>query len=117
MEVIYNLIDNAFEAIEEKNNISLKEKPIRNNGKIEVSLIKKNDISVIKISDNGAGIKEQNFGKIFVPFFTTKSSRKSGTGIGMYIVKRMIVENHKGKIWFESKHMTGTDIFIELPNR
>lgn len=116
MEVIYNLIDNAFEAIEEKTNISLNKKPIRHTGRIEVSLIKKNDFSIIKISDNGSGIKEQNFGKIFVPFFTTKSSRKSGTGIGMYIVKRMIVENHNGKIWFESKHMTGTDIFIELPN-
>ncbi|MBQ4178457.1 MAG: HAMP domain-containing histidine kinase, partial [Elusimicrobia bacterium] len=39
-----------------------------------------------------------------------------GTGIGMYIVKRMIEENHKGKIWFESKYMVGTDITIELPN-
>lgn len=116
MEVIYNLIDNAFEAIEEKNNI-LRENNVKNFGTIEVSLTKKNDVSVIKISDDGSGIKEQNFGKIFVPFFTTKSSRKSGTGIGMYIVKRMIVENHNGKIRFESRYMTGTDIFIELPNR
>ena len=57
-----------------------------------------------------------SFAMFIIPFFTTKASFKSGTGIGMYIVKRMIVENHKGKIWFESKHMKGTNIVIELPN-
>ena len=83
---------------------------------IETSIIKKTNKTIIKIADNGIGIKEDDTGKIFIPFFTTKSSSKSGTGIGMYIVKRIVEENHKGKIWFESKHMLGTDIIIELPN-
>ena len=115
-EVIYNLIDNAFEAIEEKYKLLKNEEQLRFNPNINISLTQKNNKTIIKISDNGVGIKEELAGKIFIPFFTTKASCKSGTGIGMYIVKRMIEENHKGKIWFESKYMVGTDITIELPN-
>lgn len=116
MEVIYNIIDNAFEAIEEKHNLLKGDEQLNFIPQIEIYLTVKNSKTIIKISDNGIGIKEENCNKIFIPFFTTKSSFKSGTGIGMYIVKRMIVENHKGKIWFESKYMLGTDIIIELPN-
>ena len=116
MEGIYNIIDNAFEATEEKKNLLKNEEQMKYIPQIDISLTYKNDKSIIKISDNGIGIKEENNSKIFIPFFTTKSSSKSGTGIGMYIVRRMIVENHKGKIWFESKYMVGTDIIIELPN-
>lgn len=116
IEVIYNIIDNAFEAIEEKHNLLKSDEQRKYIPEINISLTYKNNKAIIKISDNGIGIKEENTGKIFIPFFTTKSSSKSGTGIGMYIVRRMIVENHKGKIWFESKHMLGTDIIIELPN-
>nr|MCR4663133.1 HAMP domain-containing histidine kinase [Endomicrobiaceae bacterium] len=116
IEVIYNVIDNAFEATEEKQSLLKTDEQMRYVPQIDISLTYKNNKSVIKISDNGIGIKEENTGKIFIPFFTTKASFKSGTGIGMYIVKRMIVENHKGKIWFESEYMLGTDIIIELPN-
>ncbi|MBR3627922.1 MAG: GAF domain-containing protein, partial [Elusimicrobia bacterium] len=116
IEVIYNIIDNAFEAIEEKYNLLKSDEQIKYIPEINISLTYKNNKAIIKITDNGIGIKEENTSKIFIPFFTTKSSSKSGTGIGMYIVKRMIVENHKGKIWFESKPMLGTDIIIELPN-
>ena len=112
MEVIYNVIDNAFEATEEKQNLLKNEEQIKYVPQIDISLTYKNNKAIIKISDNGIGIKEENSGKIFIPFFTTKASFKSGTGIGMYIVRRMIVENHKGKIWFESKYMIGTDIII-----
>jgi len=116
IEVIYNIIDNAFEAIEEKYNLLKSDEQIKFIPEINISLTYKNNKALIKISDNGIGIKEENNSKIFIPFFTTKASFKSGTGIGMYIVKRMIVENHKGKIWFESRYMLGTDIIVELPN-
>ncbi len=115
-EVVYNLMDNAFEAIEEKQKTLNKEQLIKYIPNINVSLTYKDNKTIIKVSDNGVGIKEEHTGKIFIPFFTTKASCKSGTGIGMYIVKRMIEENHKGKIWFESKHLVGTEITIELPN-
>jgi len=71
----------------------------------------------IEISDNGSGIKDEAKSKIFAPFFTTKSSYKSGTGIGMYVVRRIVEENHKGRIWFESAHMQGTKFIIELPKK
>ncbi len=71
----------------------------------------------IEISDNGMGMKPEDKNKIFAPFFTTKSSYKSGTGIGMYVVKRMVEENHKGKISFSSEYGEGTKFSIELPKK
>ncbi|MDD5101677.1 MAG: ATP-binding protein [Endomicrobiaceae bacterium] len=116
MEVVYNLMDNAYEAIDEKFSMLKKDEQLKFVPKIDIFLIKKEKTNVFKISDNGIGIKEENVSKIFIPFFTTKASSKSGTGIGMYIVKRMVVENHNGKVWLESTYMHGTDIIIELPN-
>lgn len=116
MEIVYNLIDNAYEAICEKHNMLTGENLKNFIPKIEITLSKKDKITTLTISDNGIGIKEENLSKIFVPFFTTKSSTKSGTGIGMYIVKRIVAENLKGKVWIESTYMHGTEIFIELPN-
>ena len=116
MEVIYNLIDNAYEAIDEKVNVLKRKSTLIFSPKIEISLIKKEYINVIKVFDNGIGIKEENIQKIFVPFFTTKTAAKSGTGIGMYIVKRIVTENLKGKIELKSEYMKGTEIIIELPN-
>jgi len=49
--------------------------------------------------------------KIFVPYFTTKST---GTGLGLAMV-RQIVENHRGTIDFESTENVGTTIIINLP--
>ncbi|MFA6613779.1 MAG: ATP-binding protein, partial [Endomicrobiia bacterium] len=48
-------------------------------------------------------------------FFTTKPSSRSGSGIGSYVVKRMIVENHKGDISFRSQYGVGTTFVINLP--
>jgi signal transduction histidine kinase len=83
---------------------------------IKLRLSKNKKFSIIEISDNGIGIKDENKQKIFAPFFTTKSSQKSGTGIGLYVVKRIIEENHKGKISFQSKYMVGTRFIIEIPD-
>lgn len=116
LECIYNILDNCYEAIKEKIEFHLAEdekknfKPI-----IQLQLKVKGNFNVIEICDNGIGIKEENRQKIFAPFFTTKPSNKSGTGIGMYVVKRIIEENHQGSVRFESEYMKGTKFFIKIP--
>jgi len=66
---------------------------------------------IIRISDNGEGIPKQMRSKIFIPNFTTKSS---GTGLGLAMSKT-IVEQAKGRIWFETVEDAGTVFFVELP--
>lgn len=66
---------------------------------------------VITIEDNGEGIAEEIHERIFIPNFTTKSS---GTGLGLAMCKG-IVEQAKGKIWFETEKGKGTKFFVELP--
>ena len=95
-----NLLQNAFEACHEK------EKCV-----ISVSEELNGDHILIKVSDNGEGIPEQMQSKIFTPNFTTKSS---GTGLGLAMSKT-IVEQAKGKIWFETSVNAGTTFYVELP--
>jgi signal transduction histidine kinase len=115
IECVYNVLDNAYEAtIEKIDSLSAEEKK-NYVPSIKASLKYGDEKAALSISDNGMGIKEENKIKIFAPFFTTKSSYKSGTGIGLYIVKRMIEENHGGRLTFESKYGQGTKIIFELP--
>lgn len=117
-EVIYNLLDNAYEAVEErKMQVGAKKDPASFAPAIGLSLTHTQGQQIIKISDNGIGIKEEDKPRIFAPFFTTKTSYKSGSGIGVYVVKRIIEENHRGKIRFTSNYMEGTSFIIELPKK
>ncbi len=122
MESIYNLLDNAYEAT--------KEKQEKGGGgyipQVVIRTSENHEVYRIEVRDNGIGIKDEDKMKIFAPFFSTKSSYKergdrkggtSGTGIGMYVVKRLIEENHKGRIWFESEYTKGTTFYIELPKK
>ncbi|MHB9154597.1 MAG: GAF domain-containing sensor histidine kinase [Endomicrobiales bacterium] len=115
-ECIYNILDNSFESIKEKIDYHLEgREKLRFVPQITLRLQHKEKASLIEISDNGMGIREENMKKVFAPFFTTKSSYKSGSGIGMYVVRRMIEENHKGKIWFKTDYPNGITFFIEIP--
>ncbi|MBK7123827.1 MAG: GHKL domain-containing protein [Chitinophagaceae bacterium] len=66
---------------------------------------------LIKIKDNGNGISDELQSKMFTPNFTTKTS---GTGLGLAMSKG-IVEQARGKIWFETEVGVGTTFFVELP--
>jgi len=66
---------------------------------------------VVAIRDNGPGIPDDLKEKIFVPYFTTKST---GTGLGLAMSKQ-IIESHNGKIWFETEPNIGTTFYIMLP--
>jgi signal transduction histidine kinase len=63
------------------------------------------------IEDKGAGIPPAELGKIFEPYFSTKSG---GTGLGLAIT-RLIVEEHNGRISVDSIVGEGTRFRIEFP--
>jgi signal transduction histidine kinase len=67
----------------------------------------------IEVSDNGPGIPATIESRVFEPFFSTKGM-ESGTGLGLAVSKR-IVEDHQGKLSFESAPGHGTMFVIELP--
>jgi signal transduction histidine kinase len=112
-EVFFNFIDNAYDAMQERKTI-LKEAGYK--GRITISSHpKQNGFLEISFEDNGLGIKDQDQNKLFTPFFTTKVSSRQGTGLGLYVIQRIIEEFHKGRIWFESEYGKGTKFFVELP--
>lgn len=117
MESVYNILDNCYEATQERALKMSEDELDHYSPLIELSVQQRPASVFIHFSDNGIGIKPENKQKVFAPFFTTKASSKSGTGIGMYVVRRMVEENHHGKIWFESTYGQGTSIFIELPKK
>ncbi|OGX23581.1 MAG: hypothetical protein A3J51_01275 [Omnitrophica WOR_2 bacterium RIFCSPHIGHO2_02_FULL_45_21] len=112
-EVFFNLIDNAYDAIVERRE-GLKEQGYR--GKIRIRAeTPDSGYLKIKVEDNGLGAKEQELKKMFTPFFTTKISSRKGTGLGLYVIKKIITANHYGKINFESAYKQGTKFILELP--
>lgn len=111
-EVFFNFIDNAYDAIVERR-VILKEPAYR--GRISIAAQAKGPILEIIIADNGMGITDEDAQKVFTPFFTTKTSSRRGTGLGLYVIRRIITDTHKGKISFESTHKVGTRFIVELP--
>jgi two-component system, NtrC family, nitrogen regulation sensor histidine kinase NtrY len=95
-----NLFANAVEACSEKSHCHIIVNERRDQGTI-----------LISIRDNGEGIPPDMQERIFVPNFTTKSS---GTGLGLAMCKG-IVEQAKGRIWFETEQGEGTVFHVELP--
>jgi signal transduction histidine kinase len=112
-EAFFNFIDNGYDSIVERKTM-LKEPNYR--GRITFSAHpQENGMLLITIEDNGMGIKDQDKKKLFTPFFTNKVSSRQGTGLGLYVLRRVIEEFHKGKIWFESEYGQGTKFFLQLP--
>lgn len=100
VRVFNNLIKNSIQAI-----------PNDRTGKISINLKQKDTNVVVQITDNGVGIEPAKIGKIFVPYFTTKST---GTGLGLAMV-RQIIENHRGTIDFDTEVGIGTTFEIVMP--
>lgn len=97
-EVFINILKNGKEALEN-----------RENKKINVKILKDR----VVITDNGIGMTEEETSKIFNLYFTTK---KDGTGIGLFRVKK-IVEAHNGEIIMNSKKGHGTEVSIILKRK
>jgi PAS domain S-box-containing protein len=107
-QVILNLVVNAAHAIASKS------KDTAVNGKITIATRQDGDSVEIDISDTGPGIPEAIRSRIFEPFFTTKELGK-GTGQGLMLAHTIIVDKHKGKLWFDTEVGKGTTFHIRLP--
>ena len=98
--VIENLSKNAVDAMGGK-------------GEINIKVVVENRKTILEVSDTGKGIAKQDFNKVFKPGFTSK---KRGWGLGLSLVKRIIVEQHNGKIFVKNSELgKGTTFRIELP--
>ena len=104
LQVLVNLINNARDASQQKNTISLV-------GSIDGDYVK------IKVTDQGAGIQPSIRDRIFDPFFTTKEAGE-GTGLGLSLVFS-IVEDLNGDIDIispiDTNKGTGTQVVIRFP--
>lgn len=70
---------------------------------------------VLKISDEGPGIKPENVNKVFQPFFTTKEVG-NGSGLGLSVVHG-IIKGHRGSIEYKSNQPTGSVFTITFPKQ
>jgi len=88
-QVWTNIIDNAIDALD-------------GHGQIGIRTWREGDFVQVEISDNGPGIPPAIQSRIFEPFFTTKGVGK-GTGLGLDIAHRIIVDHHHGDIIVTSR--------------
>ena len=111
-EVFFNLIDNAYDAMMQRKE-DYKEEGYQPTLRFSVQSKDKN--LEILLEDNGIGVRKSDMHKMFTPFFTTKVSSKKGTGLGMYVIRQIIEENHGGQVLFTSEYKEGSQTKIVLP--
>ncbi len=107
-QVFLNLIVNAAHAIADVVGSS------GTMGHIRVRTTLDGDHVLIAIADSGTGIPEEVRGRVFDPFFTTKEVGR-GSGQGLAIARSIVVEKHRGAIWFDTALGRGTTFFVRLP--
>ncbi len=110
IRVFVNLITNAVQAVEMKQNEAAESGEEPKKGRVIVSLRNstKDGFYDIVFDDNGSGVSEENLDKLFTPNFTTKSS---GTGLGLAIC-RNIIEKCDGEIRYQKSFALGGASFI-----
>jgi PAS domain S-box-containing protein len=103
--IIMNLLTNAKEAILESKN--------SDKGVIIINIYRKDDNTFVTVTDNGGGIPEDKKDKMFNRFFTTKGEK--GTGIGLYLVKKLMEEHFGGKVSFSNTD-AGASFTLKFPS-
>jgi signal transduction histidine kinase len=101
-QAFLNLLKNAMESMPNGGRINISSKVLKDENQL-----------VIYIEDEGQGIEEEKIANLGQPFFTTK---QDGNGLGL-MVTFSIIEQHKGKIVFNSKIGNGTTVEVYLPIR
>ncbi|MBI4521848.1 MAG: ATP-binding protein, partial [Gemmatimonadetes bacterium] len=89
-QVWLNLVDNAIDAAPE-------------NGRVSVRARRERGAVVVSVIDDGAGVSEQDRGRVFDPFFTTKPVGQ-GTGLGLDVVQA-VVRSHGGSVQMDSSRL------------
>ena len=100
VRVFNNIITNGIQAV-----------TIGQLAKITVDVQVQKNFAIVRITDNGSGISEDQITTIFEPYFTTKTT---GTGLGLAMVKQ-IVTGHNGEIYIENTGEKGTTMLVKLP--
>lgn len=96
-QVFVNLINNAYEARKEDNSCE-----------IEIRLRKTRHALILNFIDNGTGVNDDI--NIFEPYVTTK---KTGTGLGLAVVKK-IIDEHDGSITIKNNKISGANVEIHF---
>lgn len=102
--VFQNLIDNAIKYSDPGDTVT-------------VTGVKLNTMLQFSIKDQGIGIPASEQPEVFERFFRAENAVRritEGSGVGLYIVKK-VVEDHNGRIWFESAENQGTTFFVSIP--
>jgi signal transduction histidine kinase len=107
MQVLSNLIGNAIKFTPAKGKICVRCQRTGHEGEEEVQ---------ISISDTGEGIAPEKIKTIFERFSQLHNQDRRGIGLGLYIAK-MMIEEHPGRIWVESKLGEGSTFHFTLPLR
>ncbi len=97
-----NLLQNAIDASNDEGDIEVRTMYVDE---------PENRLARIMIRDQGTGIRQEDLANIFEPTFSTK---EDGTGLGLTIVEKIIIE-HGGRIYCESEFGKGSEFIIELP--
>lgn len=106
-QVVMNLVDNAIHY----------SSPTKTDSAVKVSLQQDGQDVVFKVVDNGIGVPEQMKQKLFTKFYrasNAQAARPDGTGLGLYLVKR-VVEDQGGQLIFESKEGEGSTFGFRFP--
>ncbi|AHM58729.1 integral membrane sensor signal transduction histidine kinase [Flammeovirgaceae bacterium 311] len=99
--IVYNLLSNAIK-------YRSPERPLV----VRINTYREDDAVVLRVEDNGLGLSQHQQPKLFT-MFKRFHSHVEGTGIGLYMIKR-IIENRGGRIEFESEENKGTTFKVYL---
>jgi signal transduction histidine kinase len=105
-QVLINLINNAL----------LHAFTDEKQGHIKITAFAQADQVVIEVTDDGSGIHEAKLTHVFDKYFTTKQG-KGGSGLGLYIVKNLVINNLMGDIQINSIEGQGTTFIITIPKQ
>lgn len=116
-QVLLNLLHNASDAMDPGGQVTIKSWTMADPPRemLNGSMPNEKSFLAISVKDSGHGIDDTIMDKIFNPFFTTKPNG-AGTGLGLYIAKR-IVDQHNGRIWAENNPEGGATVTVVIPNK